>query len=201
MTGVQTCALPIWNQYIRYPSKNIITVRLPILRKNAPLSSSLFLEKLSALPTANRNDGKTRSVGVKPNQAAWSSGAHCTAPEPGAFTMIIKHMVIPLKISSVVNLLLDSVMFCIFLLFFFIPIVCHFERGTRRNLMRYYRAIITPYKISLFIRNDNLFLVSLFNFPLKGINHPARLFLQPEAYAIRSLTILVINYYLVNTGF
>ena len=27
-----------------------------------------------ALPTANKNDGKTRSVGVKPNQAACSSG-------------------------------------------------------------------------------------------------------------------------------
>ena len=61
-------------------------------------------EKLSALPTANKKEGNTRSVGVKPNQSAWVKGAQCAAPEPGELTIIIKQMVIPRKMSSVVNL-------------------------------------------------------------------------------------------------
>jgi hypothetical protein len=66
--------------------------------------SNLRVVKLMALPTANRKDGNTRSVGVKPNQAACSSGANGCAPLPGVFTMIIKQMVIPRKTSSERNL-------------------------------------------------------------------------------------------------
>jgi hypothetical protein len=90
----------------------MITVRLNILLIKAASDSNFFLEKLKALPTANRNDGKTRSVGVKPIHGAWSSGAHTFAPEPGAFTMIMKQMVMPLKISSAVNLSVLIAMLC-----------------------------------------------------------------------------------------
>ena len=54
----------------------MIAPRLNTRHMYAPLlmPSNFFMEKLMALPTANKNEGKTRSVGVKPNQAAWSSG-------------------------------------------------------------------------------------------------------------------------------
>ena len=78
--------------------------RLNTFHINAPLPnvSNFLSEKLMALPTANRNDGKTRSVGVKPNHAAWSSGEKAGA-EPGLFTIIIKTMVIPRNTSSARN--------------------------------------------------------------------------------------------------
>lgn len=93
------------NQYIRKPSKKINTVRLKIFIRNAESLISLYLckEKLIAFPTANKNEGKTRSVGVKPCQLACSSGGYGTAPLPGVFTMIIKQMVIPLKTSNAKN--------------------------------------------------------------------------------------------------
>jgi hypothetical protein len=56
-----------------------------------------------ALPTANIKDGNTRSVGVKPFQWAWCSGAKVVASLPGMFTIIIKQIVIPLKTSSAVK--------------------------------------------------------------------------------------------------
>ena len=56
-------------------------------------------EKLIALPTANKKEGNTRSVGVKPCHAACSNGLKGAAPLPGVFTMIIKQMVIPLNTS------------------------------------------------------------------------------------------------------
>ena len=64
----------------------------------------LSREKLIALPTANKNEGNTRSVGVKPCHEACSNGAKGAAPLPGVFTMIIKQIVIPLKTSSAKNL-------------------------------------------------------------------------------------------------
>ena len=82
--------------------RKIRTVRLITFVRKALLLMSLYLsnEKLIALPTANKNDGKTRSVGVKPNQVACSSGGYGLAPLPGVLTMIIKQMVIPLKTSN-----------------------------------------------------------------------------------------------------
>ena len=70
--------------------------------KKAPEPNSRYLsnEKLMALPTANKNDGNTRSVGVKPCQVACSRGAKGVAPLPGVFTMIIKQMVMPRNTSS-----------------------------------------------------------------------------------------------------
>jgi len=53
-----------------------------------------------AFPTANKNDGNTRSVGVKPCQAAWFSMAKGSAPLPGVFTIIMKQTVIPRNTSS-----------------------------------------------------------------------------------------------------
>ena len=61
---------------------------------------NFFIEKLMAFPTANKKEGKTRSVGVKPNQAACSSGANGAAPLPAVLTIIIKQIVIPRNTSS-----------------------------------------------------------------------------------------------------
>ena len=82
------------NQYIKYPIKKIRKVRLNILASTWPalICANLPEVKLMALPTANKNEGKTRSVGVNPNQEACSSGAKGAAPLPGVFTMIIKQM-------------------------------------------------------------------------------------------------------------
>jgi hypothetical protein len=57
-----------------------------------------------ALPTANKKDGKTKSVGVKPFHCACKNGAKVAAPSPGVFTIIIKQMVIPLNTSRDKNL-------------------------------------------------------------------------------------------------
>src|SRR5579875_4046489 len=53
-----------------------------------------------ALPTANKKEGNTRSVGVKPCHCACSSGAKGVAPLPGVFTIIIKQMVMPRNTSN-----------------------------------------------------------------------------------------------------
>src|SRR3954452_6648479 len=60
------------------------------------------MAKLIAFPTAKRNDGNTRSVGVKPCQCACSSGEYVNLL-PDVFTMIIKHIVIPLNTSRARN--------------------------------------------------------------------------------------------------
>ncbi len=65
------------------------------------------MEKLNALRTDNKNERNTRSVGVKPCQAAWLSGPKASAPLPGVFTMIIKQMVMPLNTSSDKNRVAD----------------------------------------------------------------------------------------------
>ena len=76
--------------------------RLNTFVRNAVLLICLYLsrEKLIALPTANKNDGKTRSVGVKPCQAACSNGLKGTAPLPGVLTIIMKQIVIPRNTSN-----------------------------------------------------------------------------------------------------
>jgi len=57
------------------------------------------MEKLIALPTINKNEGKTRSVGVRPFQRECISGANGGAL-PLLLTIIIKQTVIPRNISS-----------------------------------------------------------------------------------------------------
>ena len=54
----------------------MIAVRLKILPSTCDWLRlfHLFITKLMALPTANRKEGKTRSVGVNPCQWACSSG-------------------------------------------------------------------------------------------------------------------------------
>src|SRR5688500_14907993 len=90
------------NQYIRYPNMKMSIVRFKIFLIKTASLICLYLskEKDMALPTAKRNDGKTRSVGVKPCHAACCRGAKGAAPLPGVFTIIIKQMVIPRKTSS-----------------------------------------------------------------------------------------------------
>jgi hypothetical protein len=69
-----------------------------------PAFSKLGKTKLSALPTANKKDGKTKSVGVKPCQLACLKGAKVCNASPGVLTMIIKQIVIPRKTSNDKNL-------------------------------------------------------------------------------------------------
>ena len=77
-----------------------------ILNKKVALLnlSHLGKTKLIALPIANKKEGNTKSVGVKPCHLACNKGANVSAPSPGVFTMIIKQMVIPLKTSRDKNL-------------------------------------------------------------------------------------------------
>jgi len=60
------------NQYNRKPIKNIIRNLLKILLSTsfAVLSGHFLLTKEIEVPTANRNEGNTKSVGVKPCQGA-----------------------------------------------------------------------------------------------------------------------------------
>jgi hypothetical protein len=60
------------NQYIKYPNKNIKAVLFNILNNTVALDnfSHLGKTKLIAFPTANKKEGKTKSVGVNPFHAA-----------------------------------------------------------------------------------------------------------------------------------
>ena len=77
------------------------SVLLITLPKKAPSPSARYLsmEKLMALPTANKKDGNTRSVGVNPCQLACNSGAKAVAPSPGVLTIIMKQTVNPRNTS------------------------------------------------------------------------------------------------------
>lgn len=110
--------LPSWmvkkgNQYMRYPNKKIRNVRLSTFPKNAPSSSWRYfsIEKLIAFPTANKKDGKTRSVGVNPCQLACRKGPNGVAPSPGVFTIIMKHTVSPRKTSRARKRVADLILF------------------------------------------------------------------------------------------
>src|SRR5688500_4754543 len=89
-------------QYSRKPSKKINTVLFNIFRRKAEWFNcwSFSNEKLIALPTAKRNEGNTRSVGVNPCQSACSNGSKGVAPLPGLFTIIMKQTVSPRNTSS-----------------------------------------------------------------------------------------------------
>src|SRR5665647_2465616 len=80
----------------------ITNVRLKIFINTVPCDKFVyfFCEKLIALPTANKKDGKIKSVSVNPLHCACISGEKGVTPLPGVFTIIIKHIVIPRKISS-----------------------------------------------------------------------------------------------------
>src|SRR5215831_7287584 len=83
----------------------MMKVRLKILNRTFDVGSLFqrFITKLIAVPTTNKNDGNTRSVGVHPFQSEWFNGAKALLKSPGVFTMIIKHTVIPLKTSRAIN--------------------------------------------------------------------------------------------------
>ena len=51
-------------------------------------------------PMMNMKKGKTKSVGVNPNQLACPSGLYIELHDPGLFTIIIPAIVIPRRISS-----------------------------------------------------------------------------------------------------
>src|SRR5688572_11964072 len=91
------------------------TVRFRTFPRNAASFSVLYfsIEKLIALPTANKKEGKTRSVGVKPCQGACRRGPKASAPLPGVFTMIMKQTVIPRKTSNARNRVADLIFFII----------------------------------------------------------------------------------------
>jgi hypothetical protein len=88
-------------------------VRFVIFNKKTGLLnlSHLGKTKLMAFPMANKKEGNTKSVGVKPCHSACINGAKVCAPSPGVLTMIIKQMVIPLKTSKDKKRLFDIVRF------------------------------------------------------------------------------------------
>lgn len=90
---------------MRNPSKKIIAVRLNNLPSTLPVPNCLYftMEKLIALPTANKNVGNTRSVGVNPFHEACESGEKGAAPLPWLLTIIIKQIVMPLNTSRARN--------------------------------------------------------------------------------------------------
>lgn len=93
------------NQFSSTPIPKISTVRKRIFFSTSadPSASYLEIENASALPTANRKNGKTRSVGVQPSQGACFSGAYTYFPLPGVLTSTIPAMVIPRKMSRARN--------------------------------------------------------------------------------------------------
>jgi hypothetical protein len=66
--------------------------------------SHLGNTKLIEFPTANKKEGKTKSVGVNPFHLACKKGAKVTDPSPGVLTIIIKQMTMPLNTSRERNL-------------------------------------------------------------------------------------------------
>ena len=86
----------------------MIIVRLNIFSKTSFWESfcHLGVTKLKALPTANKKDGNTRSVGVNPFQEACSRNEKLGLP-PGVFTTIIRQMVMPRKTSNAVKRWVD----------------------------------------------------------------------------------------------
>jgi hypothetical protein len=94
------------NQYIKKPRANKIILRLKMVSSTfaLPAFSKLGKTKLSELPTANKKDGNTKSVGVNPCQLACLKGAKVCNASPGVLTMIIKQIVIPRKTSNDKNL-------------------------------------------------------------------------------------------------
>jgi hypothetical protein len=102
-----SCKSPVnGNQYIKKPRANKINVRFKMVNSTVDLPnfSTLGKTKLSELPTANKKDGNTKSVGVNPCQLACLKGAKVCNPSPGELTIIIKHIVIPRKTSNDKNL-------------------------------------------------------------------------------------------------
>jgi hypothetical protein len=88
----------------KYPIRKMRKVLLRILPATLPwpIPAILGMVNAMALPTANKKEGKTRSVGVKPCQEACSRGSNGADPA-WLFTMIMKHTVIPLKTSRAVK--------------------------------------------------------------------------------------------------
>ncbi|MNM94319.1 hypothetical protein D3C81_1067170 [compost metagenome] len=90
------------HQLIKRPIAKIKTVRLStFFQKTAgPASCKRGITKDIAFPTANRKNGKTRSVGEHPCQVACLSGANMCAHVPGLFTIIISATVAPRNTSK-----------------------------------------------------------------------------------------------------
>ena len=84
------------------PMAKMSTVRLATLRQKAavlPLCKP-GMASASALPTANKKKGKTRSVGVQPCHGACAKGGNKAVQLPGLLTKIIKATAAPRSTSS-----------------------------------------------------------------------------------------------------
>ena len=73
--------------------------------------NEVYFAKAKAMdvPTQKRKNGKTRSHGVQPSQAACLRGGKILDQEPGLLTMIMKATVRPLSTSREIYLLVISV--------------------------------------------------------------------------------------------
>src|SRR5688500_19069642 len=94
------CCLKNGYQYKSTPSAKMIALRRSTPNRNSFSLLPGRIEKLNALPTANRNDGNTRSANVNPNQGACTIHAGGSAPGPGVLTRIIKNTVRPRNTSN-----------------------------------------------------------------------------------------------------
>ncbi len=70
------------NQFKNKPIQKMSRVRLITFCQKtlSPAASNLGITKAMALPTANKKNGNTKSVGVQPCQLACSSGGNICAP-------------------------------------------------------------------------------------------------------------------------
>ena len=84
------------------PIAKMSSVRCATRRQNTAAGPvcSAGITKASALPTANRKNGNTRSVAVQPCHGAWASGGYIADQVPGLLTRIISATVAPRNTSS-----------------------------------------------------------------------------------------------------
>src|SRR5829696_5203922 len=89
------------DQLRKKPMRKMSSDRVSTFLRKAvvPASSNRGITKAKAFPTANKKNGKTRSVGVQPCHGAWARGAYKFDQLPGLFTSIIKATVAPRKTS------------------------------------------------------------------------------------------------------
>src|SRR5690606_3051800 len=90
------------NQFNPKPIRKIRTVLLITFFQNiaSPASCKRGMTNDIALPTANKKNGNTKSVGVHPCQGACFNGANIVPQVPGLFTKIISATVAPRNTSS-----------------------------------------------------------------------------------------------------
>ena len=83
-----------------YPERKRPSAKMIAARRKIELQLAVFFESVIETPTMKRKNGKMRSVGVQPCQAACSSGQYTFPQSPGLLTMTIPAIVSPRKTSS-----------------------------------------------------------------------------------------------------